>query len=678
MALIRWFFEDGDKKKIDELCEAMGIFRLTGTALVSKGIHYKDAAEQFLRCEHVLGDAMLLQDMDKGAGRVRRAVENGERIAVFGDYDVDGIMSTALLCLYLESTGSDVLPFLPLRDCTGYGLVKTSVDEIAACGATLIITVDNGVSSYEAVAYASEKGIDTVICDHHITPAILPPAVAVIDPLRADDKSSFKFLAGVGVALKFAAAIEGCDVGEMLDQFGYFAAIGTVADVMPLVGENRAIVQQGLSQLAYGDNPGLSALIEETGLDAGNVTAQDVAFSIAPRLNAAGRMASAKTALNLLLTDDPDEAGTLAKELTELNSRRKEAERELTQAVLHDIYENSDTLKQPILIASGYGYNSGVSGIVCSKLVERFAKPVVVIALDGEEARGSGRSLEGFSLYNAVESCADLLLSYGGHDLAAGFTVRTDRVDELKERLTAYCGEQKEQVAYRSMNVAGEIAFSDIGERQVAELLSLAPFGAKNEEPVFATLSAEIAEIAGLGDKHTRLIFEKDGARLKTALFCVTPDEISFRKGDRVDIAYKLSLYTPSEKSCQVSAKLMCVVPEGFSKEDFGTVKLFNGLYLNQELSASEKNEIVPDREDIALVYRHVRDNPFTAASRELICLRFSGTAPGRVLAAVEVLKELGLIVETTGEKVTFTAAKNPEKKELNNSKIYSELHAVR
>jgi len=678
MAFIRWIFNNYDEKAVTGLCEALDISRLAGAALVSRGITCADSAERFLGYEYPLGDGMLLSDMDEGVRRVRKAVEDGERIAVFGDYDVDGIMSTALFCIYLESAGADVVPFLPSRDCTGYGLVPASVDEIASEGATLIITVDNGVSSSEAVDYAAKKRIDTVICDHHIPPDNLPRAVAVIDPLRADDTSFFKSLAGVGVALKFVAAVEGCEVDEMLDQFGHFAAIGTVADVMPLVDENRVIVKQGLSQLAHGENPGFSALIEETGLDAENITAADVAYVIAPRLNAAGRMANAKIALRLLLTDDAGEAAMLAAELSELNSRRKEAEQELMTAVIKELSKDSEAVTKPMLVVSGRGFNSGVSGIVCSKLVERFGKPALIIAVDGEEARGSGRSLEGFSLFDAVESCGDLLISFGGHDHAVGFTISQDKIEEFKARLYEYCGSLRELVVCRSMRIDGTISFSDIGEKQVAELLKLAPFGAKNEEPVFATLAAGIVEIAPLGERHSKLTFEKDGAKLKAALFNTSPDELLFKLGDIVDIAYILSLYTPNERTCQVSAKLLSVVPAGFSNEDFDTIRVFDRMCFNQELSASEKAEIAPDREDVALVYRSVKAAPLEVASREQVCYRFNKIAPGKVLAAVEVLKELGLIVGMKDNTTRLVAAKNPSKRDLAHSDIYALLHSVR
>ena len=675
MTLTKWVFDKTDETTIQGLCEALGIAPLAGAALVSRGMTNGVDAGVFLHCDYPLGDALLIKDMDKGVARVREALENNERIAVFGDYDVDGIMATALMCLYLESAGGDVTPFLPERGCTGYGLAEASVDEIRESGATLIVTVDNGVSSDAAVSYALGKGIDTIICDHHKTPEKLPDAVAVIDPLREGDASLFKPLAGVGVALKFAAAIEGCDVREMLDQFGYFAAIGTVADVMPLTGENRVIVKQGLSQLAHGMNPGLAALIEETGLDEENITPGDVAFVLAPRLNAAGRMSSAFTALRLLLTDDAGEAAVLAGELNELNSRRREAEKELTAAVTAAVGE--DALNQPLIVVDGYGYNSGVSGIVCSKLAERYCKPVIIIAVDENEAKGSGRSLGGFSLYDAISSCGDLLLSYGGHELAAGFTIAPDKIGEFKERILGYCAGSAAPFVCRSVHISREVAFSDIGVGPVGELALLAPFGVGNEEPVFATRSARISEIAKLGDKHCLITFEKDSAALRAALFGVAPNELTYRKGELADIAYTLNLYPPNEDNAHVSAKLRCIVPAGFSNEDYSTLESFVKLRMNEELSELERADIAPDRGDVAQVYRSIKEAPLAAADRAQTCYRFTDIAPGRVFAAIEILKELELLTVAGESAALLTVTDNPVRRELDQSGIFTYLHGA-
>lgn len=669
-------FCEFDEEKVKNLCETIGVSRLAGTALVSRGVTCADTARSFIECDYPLGDALLLKGMETGAARVRQAIEEGERVAIFGDYDVDGIMSTALMHQYLESAGADVVSLLPERECTGYGLVPSSVDTMAALGATLIITVDNGVSSHDAVDYAKEQGIDVVVCDHHKVPDTLPAACAVIDPLREDDESEFKALAGVGVALKFAAAIEECSVEEMLEQYGYLAAIGTVSDVMPLVEENRVIVKQGLAQLQYGENLGLSALIEEVGLSPENISSRDVAFVLAPRLNAAGRMASAKTALEMLLTDDWETAQALAKELTELNCQRQKIEQEMMASMIDGITGDPDALMAPILVLSGMDYNSGVSGIVCSRLVERYGKPVIIISIDGDEAKGSGRSVEGFSLYEAIDSCNDMLESFGGHDMAAGFTIDPKRIEEFKSRIFDYCKTLCEPIPYRRIRVNSTIEFCDIGERQVAELLQLAPFGCQNEEPVFATLSAEIVEITALGDKHSRVTFRKNDKKLKAALFCVTPDELLFNVGDKVDIAYVLSLYQPEGKRGCVSTKLKCIAPEGFSKEDFKTLKIFDRMCFDHDLSDEERAAIAPTREDVAAVYRAVRNKPLPADDRENACYRFYGMTLGRALACVSVLVDLGFLEDrVVGGQRCLVVKEKPEKKELEQSGVYTMLN---
>ena len=673
MSIKRWTFAKTDNDTVERLCKEMDISRLAGITLVSRGITCKQEAEKFLSFDYALGDAMLMKDMGIAVQRVHKAIDNGEKIVVFGDYDVDGIMSTALICQYLESVGADVVPLLPKRDSTGYGLVRASVDEIIALNAELIITVDNGISSRDAIAYAKQKGIDTIVCDHHIAPETLPDAVAVIDPHQENDESLFKPLAGVGVTLKFVSAIEQCDVEEMLEHYGYFAAIGTIADVMPLVGENRVIVSRGLSQLAYEKNLGLSALMEEVGLDTQNVSAQNIAYMLAPRINAAGRMGDAQTALRLMMTEDAEEAAAIAGELTELNNQRQKIEQEMTANILDSVSKDSEALSKPILVVSGYDFNSGVSGIVCSRLVDRFAKPIIIITMDEIEARGSGRSIEGFSLYNAISGCAELLMSFGGHDMAAGFTIAPDKIELFKNEIEKYCRGMPEPVPYEQTKVCGEISFLDIGERQIEQLMQLAPFGPENNEPVFATLSAKMIEVLPLAEYHSLLTFEKEGKRIKAALFSVTPNELPFKPGDFVDIAYVLSLYTSKEK-IRSSVKIKCIVPAGFSKEDFSTIRIYDRMCCNQKLSRHEMYDVLPSRDDIAFVYRSIKENPINGDAFERVCYRFFSMTPGKALTAVKVLKELGLLIEKSGEEQLLSVAKNPVKKKLEMSGTFSML----
>ena len=345
--------------------------------------------------------------------------------------------------------------------------------------------------------------------------------------------------------------------------------------------------------------------------------------------------------------------------------------------MIENILKTPGVLDNPILVVSGHGYNSGVSGIVCSRLVERFGKPTVVISIEDDIARASGRSVEGFSLYNAIDSCRELLTSFGGHDMAAGFTLPPSKIESFNECVNAYYRSLSEPLPRRQLAICAKIEFSDIGEQQISELLRLAPFGPKNEEPVFATLSARIEDISPLGGKHCRLTFEKRGKKLRVTMFNKKPEELFFNPGDVVDIAYVLSLYSPQKDRLCVSAKLKHIVPEGFSKEDFRTLDIFDRMQLEQELTEQERSDIAPSREDMAQVYRSVKNKPLDADDQERIYHRFSGMAPGRAAAAIQALKELGIFVEKFDGRRRLVADASSAKRELEKSAVYAKLHGI-
>ena len=675
MAITRWKFVRPDESAVRKISEKLGVSLLTASALVSRGIDCVDAAEKFIAHEYTIEEPFLLKDIEKAVERIKRAVDSNECIVVFGDYDVDGIMSTAMVYQYLESIGANVIALLPERDDSGYGLAKSSVDLVAEMGASLIITVDNGVSSYEAVMHAKRRDIDTVICDHHRTPELLPEAVAIIDPLRKDDVSSFKKLAGVGVALKLISAVEGCSVEEMLDIYGEFAAIGTIADVVPLVGENRIIVSRGLEQLSLQQNPGLTALLEETNLADKKITAQDTAFTLIPRLNAAGRMSSSKKALDMLTVDDVEVVQELAKELGEFNSMRQKAEQEMLECINEKIKSNPEILNAPVLVVYGNEYNSGVSGIVCSKLVDRYGKPSLVIAVDKNEAKGSARSIEGFSMYDAIAYCEEFLKSFGGHDMAAGFTLDSEKIEEFKTHLFEYCINSDQMMPYKSITICREIDFSEINEQSVKELEMLAPFGTGNEDPVFFTPGVYIKEIEALSDKHSRIAFESKGQILRAALFQTPPSRLCFNVDDRVDIAYVISLYTSQNGNIYVSAKLKGIVPYGFSGQDYEGAVIFESFKYGKKITVEQRKQILPGRDDIAYIYRSIKEKPIADDCNGQICFRFPDIEPGKALASVAILKELELVeVSEKNDANVISVVKDPEKRDLMQSEIFSRL----
>ena len=406
--------------------------------LAARGITDPAEALTLLSGEEELTDPMLLTDMDKACARILDAIDREETIVVFGDYDVDGVTATALLYQHLKGMGANVKCMLPSREGDGYGLSKNAIQSIHDKGYQLIVTVDNGISALEEAEFAASLGVDLIVTDHHLPHDTLPKAVAVVDPRRADDTSPFKGLCGAGVAFKLCAALEGCDPAELLEMYGELAALGTVADVMPLVGENRTIVREGLSLLQDTMRPGLHALLESAGCGGKPVTADTVSYSLAPRLNAAGRMDNAAVALKLLLCGDEDQATGIAERLAEINTERQQTEQQVFAAALQALEADPARTRDRVLVVSGEDWHPGVIGIVAARLMERFSRPVIVISMHEGEGRGSGRAPDPFDLHSALADCAQYLTRFGGHAAAAGVEIEEENLAAFRQTINAW------------------------------------------------------------------------------------------------------------------------------------------------------------------------------------------------------------------------------------------------
>ena len=469
--------------------------------LAARGITDPAEALTLLAGEEELSDPMLLTDMDKACARILRAIDEGETIVVFGDYDVDGVTATALLYQHLKGMGASAKCMLPSREGDGYGLSKNAIQSIYDKGCRLIVTVDNGISAVEEAAFAASLGIDLIITDHHLPHESLPQAVAIVDPRRADDHSPFKGLCGAGVAFKLCAALDGCPPEEMLEYCGDLAAVGTVADVMPLTGENRTIVKAGLRQLQNTDRPGFCALLEEVGLAGRPVTAENVSYAIAPRINAAGRMDSAVTALQLVLCEDEDRAEELAHKLTDINSQRQETEMEIVRAAQELLDAEPERLEDRVILLWGRDWHPGVIGIVASRLVEKTGRPVIVVSVDEHgEGKGSGRSVQGFNLHECIASCADILLRFGGHAMAAGLSVREEDLPTLRQRLNDWAARECPVLRTPPLECDLSVHLDRLTVESVRRLDQLAPYGADNPSPVFVLEKAVVeGRVCGLG-----------------------------------------------------------------------------------------------------------------------------------------------------------------------------------
>ncbi len=673
-----WQIKKNDPARSAALSAALGMPRLVSDVLCARGLDTPEKAQILCGDGAELSDPMLLSGMQAAVERIHRAIDEGERIVVFGDYDVDGVTATALLYTYLDTTGAEVYYKLPNREDDGYGLSIKAVEQLAAKDVDLIITVDNGISAKEAVEHANTLGIDVVVTDHHMPPAELPPACAVVDPLLPYDTSPCKTLSGVGVAFKLAAALDGCPPEELLPFYGDFAALGTIADIMLLEGENRRIVKQGLALLQQTDRPGIAALMESCGLAEKELTAENVSFSISPRLNAAGRMHQAEAALELLLCEDPEEAPLLAQGLEEQNVERQKTEQQILQNVLADIAADKTYGTDRVIVVWGRGYHPGVIGIVASRIVERFGKPAIVISLDENgEGKGSGRSIAGFSLYRAIAECAPLLIRFGGHALAAGLSVREENLPQLRRRMNEWAAREYPVIQRPALVLDAAVRLAEISEPDVAALSVLAPFGNGNPSPVFLVEHAVIDAVYPLSDgKHTRLRLRQGSGVLYAALFGVAPETFGYCVGQAVDAAIQLSVFE-GRNGPMISARMVELRPAGLGNEYLEGTTLYEALICGAALSETECALVRPCRADTVALYRAVGAAPQGIPAEDLrpLFAKLGTQNAGKILVSLEALRELSLVEkQQTPQGVRWKLVPATGKKDLASAPILKRL----
>ena len=597
---------------------------------------------------------MCIRDRDKACERIWRAIDEGETIVVFGDYDVDGVTATALLYQHLKGMGATVKCMLPSREGDGYGLSRNAIRSIHDKGCKLIVTVDNGISAVEEADYAAELGIDLIITDHHLPPETLPKAIAVVDPRREDDTSPFKGLCGAGVAFKLCAALDGCPPEEMLDYCGDLAAVGTVADVMPLTGENRTLVKAGLRQLQNTDRPGLEALLEEVGLAGRPVTAENVSYAIAPRINAAGRMDNAVTALQLVMCEDPDRAAELAHKLNEINTKRQETELQIFKAAQELLEQEPERLEDRVMLLWGRDWHPGVIGIVASRLVERTGRPVIVVTIDKHgECKGSGRSVQGFNLHACIGACADLLIRYGGHAMAAGLSVREENLPALRRRLNDWAARECPVLHTTPLECDLPIHLDRVTVESVRKLDQLAPYGAENPTPVFLLQNAVLDGVYPVSEgRHSRLRLRQGNASVYAVWFGMPPEQLPYAMGDVVDAALNLSVYD-SPRGAQLSGRILDLHPAGLGTKLAEQAAFVVALRRGTPLTKEQKKLITPERSDIVTVYRELQARRWHAEDLQPLCAKLGEENTGKTLVAVTALEQVGLIaaVEKGGAK---------------------------
>ena len=535
-----WEVGGFDRATAVEFCRN-GINPLVSVLLASRGVTCIDDARTILGERPTeFFDPFLMADMGKAVSRIKSAIENNEHIAIYGDYDVDGMTSCALIALWLRSKGADFEIYIPGRFGEGYGLNVNALEALKSRGVGLVVTVDCGITAIEESQYARDIGLGLVITDHHECRDVLPVADAVVDPKRQDCAYPNKSLAGVGVAFKLVCALEGdTDLDEMLRRYGDLVAIGTVADVMPVPGENRELIRRGLFELNEAPRPGLSRLIREVGIEPGKVTAAAIGYTLAPRLNAAGRMGRTELSVELLLTEDSEDSERLTTELCRLNSERRSLELDIYEEAAAMLPETGPT--GPIILARR-GWYQGVTGIVAAKMAERYRVPAVIISIDEDGlGRGSCRSFDAFAIYDALSSCKDLLENFGGHEMAAGVTVAEANISELGRRITQYYFDNIGAGPTPGLRLDFEVEKPELLTVQNLEAMGrLEPFGNGNPHPSLCIRNAEVSTAVSIGEgKHTRIRLEKTGKSLDCIYFSMPPGDLGVSEGMLVDVAFE-------------------------------------------------------------------------------------------------------------------------------------------
>lgn len=651
----QWTVAKFDKDAASTLAQNSGIAPFIAMLLSIRGFDTVDKIQNFLSEEPFIADPFEIKDMDKAVARITKAVENFERICVYGDYDADGVTSTALLYSYLEAIDANVMYYIPSREDEGYGLNCKAIDYLKEQNVSLIITVDNGIASVNETEYAKTLDIDIVVTDHHAPPEVLPDACAVIDLHQKDCNSKFKMLSGVGVAFKLVLAMEGeyADVISLLENYADLVCIGTIGDIVSLTDENRAFVKFGLNLIENSDRIGIRALLKQAGLLNRTLNATNVSFGIVPRINAAGRIGLAGDCVTLLLTDDEEEADYIAQRLGSDNSKRKDIENEILSKINSEILENPSLVMDSVIVLDGEYWHQGVIGIVAARIKEIYGKPTIIITKDGEHAKGSGRSIEGFSLYDAVCSCKEYLSHCGGHPMAVGINLESKNIDNFRKAINKYC--QSIQMPYDTLQIDCKLNPSMLDVSLVHLLDELEPFGAGNVKPTFGLYNMTIVDLAPLKDnKYIRITLSRNNSKIQVMSFSISPSEFPFKKGDIVDLAVSLDVneYKGIENLTVILKDIKSANVDNSIYID--SLRIYESFCNDGKLSKEQIYSIFPTRDEFACVYRFIRDNDGFKYKLDNLCIRLENKICfGKIKVILQAMSELGLIEIYEGLKTT-------------------------
>lgn len=675
-----WSVAKVNKERAIAMANKLEIPPLLAMMLDIRGITKEEDVINFLQENKDFSDPFLMKDMDKAVERITTAVENGEKICVYGDYDADGVTSTSLLYSYLrDSLGADVMFYIPTRTGEGYGMNKGAVDKIHSLGVTLIITVDNGISAREEIDYANSLGIDTVITDHHMPSGAIPKAVAVVNAHQQDDKSPFKDFSGVGVAFKLVMAIEGeyADVDSLLENFSDIATLGTIGDIVPLVGENRTLVKNGLRHIQNSDRIGINAMKQESGIAEKEINSSNVAFTLVPRINAGGRLGSSEKSVNLLLTEDEDEAVTIADKLGMDNRERQSIEKEILASIDEEVRRTPNIVNDKILVFAGKGWHQGVVGIAASRIKDIYDKPTIIIGIDDDGvARGSGRSVEGFSLCDAVFACSEHLTHYGGHPMAVGISLEKEKINDFRKAINAYCKDIK--MPYNILHIDCKLNPNQL-DLSILDCLSyIEPCGASNPSPIFGLYNMTVIATKEIGNgNHMRITLSRGQGQVPVyaVYFNHNFQSCSYRNGDMVDVAVSLdrNIYNGQENLSVIIKDIK--YSQSNNEELIDSERIFDKFAKRYKLTKNEVMSILPTRNDFAYVYRFLKQNKgFIYGEYALVNALNYKISMGKLIVILYSMKELGLINWLQGLYQSIIEMKESGKVNLEDSVFIKKL----
>ena len=713
-----WILKSDDTPEaiaaVQDIAMSLGINPIVAKLLFNRGYTDPMSAKAFIYMEsETLPSPFEMQDIDKGINRISRAVKSGEKITVYGDYDVDGVTSVCTLYLYLKSIGADVDYYIPNRAGEGYGVSLSAIEMLKAQGTNLIITVDTGVTAIEEIAAARELGVDFIVTDHHECREDLPNADAVINPHRMDCPYPFKELAGVGVVFKLICAYEERIVGRgrraaterMFAEYADLVAIGTIADVMPIKNENRIIVRYGLAMISDTKRVGLAALIEasvgrtdqryDKKRKKVKISSSYIGYTLAPRINAAGRIKTASMAVELFLSDDREMAMEIAEELCRTNKERQAEENKIMQEAYEKI-ASYDIDRNPVIVLDADHWHHGVIGIVASRITEKYCRPSILVSFEGNETqdkssddvgKGSGRSIKGMNLVDALYYCSDNLIKFGGHELAAGLSVTRGELESFRAKINEYARNNlKESDMVTTVEADCQINFEDVNIALARGFQMLEPYGVSNPIPVFIMRGVLVTEISGISDnKHTKITIGNGRHTLSAMYFSNSPSSLGIYVGDRVDILFNIDINEwGGRESVQIilrDIKHSKSQQEAFEQDR----ERFEQIRAGGKIEQNEN--VIPTRDDFAVVYKTVlaslRSGQNTLTHRDLAA-RLSATAVGSDIGYIKlkiiimVFKELNLIGidEPSDEVYKFTVKYSSTKTDLDKSTLLRRLRS--